>query len=185
MLMVSPRSSKLTRAQGTLVDDMEIRHSVKFLKEIAQQDFEPQLVQIRSAGAGVDPSERDELFEDAVEVILETQQGSVSLLQRRFGIGYGKASRIIDQIVATGILGPHKTGQAREVLVTAEEWGLMKAQMQQQSAGAPSKGGQVYAKQDGSDVMSDSREGKKEDWANAGDDDDDSVPDEYDNEFRN
>ncbi|MEO0513757.1 MAG: DNA translocase FtsK 4TM domain-containing protein [Planctomycetota bacterium] len=127
MLFLSPRSSDLVRAQGTLVDDSEIRKSVKFLKTVSQQSFEPQLVQIKNGGdTGALDEERDELFNDAVLVVLETGRGSVSLLQRRLTIGYSRASRMIEQMEASGILGHHKTAQAREVLISPEEWEAMK-----------------------------------------------------------
>ncbi|MEM1099478.1 MAG: DNA translocase FtsK, partial [Planctomycetota bacterium] len=127
MLFLSPRSSELVRAQGTLVDDHEIRKSVKFLKDVSAQAFEPQLVQMRSAGAESEEgfADRDELFDKAVEVVLDTQRGSVSLLQRRLTIGYSRASRIIEEMERFGIIGSHKTAQAREVLVSAEEWEAM------------------------------------------------------------
>ncbi|MEM1109453.1 MAG: FtsK/SpoIIIE domain-containing protein, partial [Planctomycetota bacterium] len=127
MLFLSPRSSDLVRAQGTLVDDIEIRKSVKFLKTVSQQSFEPQLVQIKNGGnADALDEERDPLFNDAVLVVLETGRGSVSLLQRRLTIGYSRASRMIEQMEASGILGHHKTAQAREVLISPEEWEAMK-----------------------------------------------------------
>ncbi len=131
MLFLSPRSSDLIRAQGTLVDDSEIRKSVKFLKTISQQSFEPQLVQIKNGGdAEALDEERDELFNDAVLCVLETGRGSVSLLQRRLTVGYSRASRMIEQMEASGILGHHKTAQAREVLISPEEWEAMKAMME-------------------------------------------------------
>ncbi|MEM7627090.1 MAG: DNA translocase FtsK 4TM domain-containing protein [Planctomycetota bacterium] len=133
MLFLSPRSADLIRAQGTLVDDSEIRKSVKFLKTISQQSFEPQLVQIKNGGGELD-EDRDELFNDAVLVVLETGRGSVSLLQRRLTIGYSRASRMIEQMEAAGILGHHKTAQAREVLISPEEWEAMKAMAEQDIA---------------------------------------------------
>lgn len=137
MLFLSPRSSELVRAQGTLVDDSEIRKSVKFLKTVSQQSFEPQLVQIKNGGdAGALDEERDDLFNDAVLVVLETGRGSVSLLQRRLTIGYSRASRMIEQMEASGILGHHKTAQAREVLISPEEWEAMKEMIENDMAGA-------------------------------------------------
>jgi S-DNA-T family DNA segregation ATPase FtsK/SpoIIIE len=136
MLFLSPRSSDLVRAQGTLVDDSEIRKSVKFLKTISQQSFEPQLVQIKNGGdAEALDEERDELFNNAVLVVLETGRGSVSLLQRRLTIGYSRASRMIEQMEASGILGHHKTAQAREVLISPEEWEAMKEMAERDLAG--------------------------------------------------
>jgi len=128
MLFLSPRTSKLIRAQGTLVDDSEIRKGVRFLKTIAEQNFEPQLVQIKGPGTLEEDAERDPLFDEAVSVVLETQRGSVSLLQRRLTIGYSRASRLIEQMAGAGLLGEYKGSQAREVTVTLEEWEALKEQ---------------------------------------------------------
>ena len=80
----------------------------------------------------VDTSEmtRDELFDDAVRVVLETKRGSVSLLQRRLSIGYARASRIIEMMAVSGILGEYKGSQAREVVITAEEYENIRSQME-------------------------------------------------------
>ena len=67
--------------------------------------------------------QKDDLYDDAVRIVLETKRGSVSLLQRRMGIGYVRASRLIDMMAESGILGDFKgAGVAREVLLTLEEW---------------------------------------------------------------
>jgi S-DNA-T family DNA segregation ATPase FtsK/SpoIIIE len=71
--------------------------------------------------------ERDPLFDDAVRIVLETKRGSVSLLQRRLTIGYGRASRIVEEMAAAGILGEHKGSQAREPIITLDEWEAAKA----------------------------------------------------------
>jgi S-DNA-T family DNA segregation ATPase FtsK/SpoIIIE len=130
MLYLSPRTSKLTRAQGTLVDDGEIRRVTTFLRDIAQQNFEPQLMQIRGSGLGEEEEnfERDPLFDDAVRIVLETKRGSVSLLQRRLNVGYSRASRLIEQMFRSGMLGDYKGSQAREVTMTLEEYEAIKAQ---------------------------------------------------------
>ena len=67
-----------------------------------------------------DPSERDELFEDAARIIVQTQQGSTSLLQRKLKLGYNRAGRIIDQLEAAGIVGPFEGSKARDVKVSNE-----------------------------------------------------------------
>ncbi|MFN3166601.1 MAG: DNA translocase FtsK [Phycisphaeraceae bacterium] len=141
MLFLSPRSSDLIRAQGCLIEDNEVRKTVKFLKTIAQQSFEPQLVQLKSGDqASVDDEAmKDPLFEKAVEIVLETKRGSVSLLQRRLTIGYARSSRLIEAMAAAGILGDHKGSQAREVQITPEEWEMMQqmhAEQQAQQTGA-------------------------------------------------
>ncbi len=133
MLYLSPRTSKLVRAQGTLVDDLEIRKTVRFLKEIAPQNFEPQLMQV-SPDLSADSSERDPLFDDAVRIVLETKRGSVSLLQRRLTIGYSRASRLIEEMAAAGILGDYKGSQAREVNMTLEEFEAIRKQAEEDAA---------------------------------------------------
>jgi S-DNA-T family DNA segregation ATPase FtsK/SpoIIIE len=71
--------------------------------------------------------EKDELFDDAVRVVLETKRGSVSLLQRRLTIGYSRASRLIEAMAASGLVGAYKGSQAREATITIEEWDAMQA----------------------------------------------------------
>jgi len=127
MLFLKPGTSDLIRSQGTFVDDMEVKRIVKHLKEIAEPQFHPELQQL----GRIDPSHaaKDEMFDEAVRVILETQRGSVSLLQRRLSVGYARASRIIEMMAACGILGEYKGSQAREVMMTLKEYKKIKAQM--------------------------------------------------------
>jgi S-DNA-T family DNA segregation ATPase FtsK/SpoIIIE len=174
MMYLSPRTSKISRAQGTLVDDKEIRDSVKFLKTVSTQNFETQLVQIKQPGIGGESNgERDELFDDAVRVVLESQRGSVSLLQRRLTIGYSRASRLIEEIADAGIIGEYKGSQAREVNMTLEEFEALKAQAEQ---GDLLPGGLDERPADTTEP---------DEAFEYDNDDDDSVPDEMDDEYRN
>jgi S-DNA-T family DNA segregation ATPase FtsK/SpoIIIE len=75
---------------------------------------------------------RDELFDEAVQIVLESHRGSVSLLQRRLSIGYARASRIIEMMAAVGILGEYKGSQAREVTMTVEEYEKLRNQMEEE-----------------------------------------------------
>ncbi|MBL9148104.1 MAG: DNA translocase FtsK 4TM domain-containing protein [Phycisphaerae bacterium] len=137
MLVLTPSSTELRRSQGTLVTDNETRKVAKFLKDVAAPTFERSLVAIKGTqaqaaeareGDGFDPSaDKDPLFEKAVEIIIESGRGSVSLLQRRLAIGYGRASRLVDQMGLAGILGEHNGSTAREVLLTLDEWKRLKA----------------------------------------------------------
>ncbi|MGB7156962.1 MAG: DNA translocase FtsK [Tepidisphaeraceae bacterium] len=128
MLFLPPGASKPIRSQGTFIDDKEIRESVKLVKGLADAQYEPELVQIKSSlGSDGGDMEKDELFDDAVRVVLETKRGSVSLLQRRLTIGYSRASRLIEQMAAAGIVGEYKGSQAREANITIEEWEQMKS----------------------------------------------------------
>lgn len=142
MLYLSPRTSKLVRAQGTLVDDSEARAVVRFMRDVATPSFERQLMTLRkidsdeerivqsenNSSASLAAAQEDPMFIRAVEIVLETQRGSVSLLQRRLAIGYTRASRLIDLMGIAGILGEHKGSVAREVQISVEEWDAMKKQ---------------------------------------------------------
>ncbi|MFM2164635.1 MAG: Stage sporulation protein [Planctomycetota bacterium] len=135
MLVVTPSQTDARRCQGTLVDDKEARGVVKFLKSVAAPSFERQLLTLRAPVAGEggetdaggsNAHKEDPLFDKAVEIMIESGRGSVSLLQRRLAIGYGRASRLVDLMGQAGILGEHKGSVAREVVVTSEDWQRMK-----------------------------------------------------------
>ncbi len=130
MLFLPPGASKPIRSQGTYIDDKEIRDSVKLVRGLADAQYEPELVQIKTTGALDSDAAKDDLFDDAVRVVLETKRGSVSLLQRRLTIGYSRASRLIEAMAQAGIVGDYKGSQAREAMLTVEEWEALKAQQQ-------------------------------------------------------
>jgi S-DNA-T family DNA segregation ATPase FtsK/SpoIIIE len=130
MLFLQPGTSTLIRAQGTYASDEEIGRVVEYLE--CEPCYAQELVQLSSAGkdgkGGLLESlrARDELYEQAIEVILREGRGSVSLLQRAMGIGYGRAARLIDFMAEDGIVGDYNGSQAREVLYTPEQWNDMK-----------------------------------------------------------
>ena len=133
MMIVTPSSTEVRRGQGTLVTDKEARQVANFLKNVATPNFERSLQTFRPSsqgggGGGGDAGgeERDALFDNAVEVIIETGRGSVSLLQRRLAIGYSRASRLIDQMGMAGIISDHKGSVARDVLISMQDWERMK-----------------------------------------------------------
>ena len=132
MLFLKPGTSDLIRAQGTFVDEDEVKKIVKYLKEIAEPQFHPELTQMNRID--VADMETDEFFDEAVRVVLESQRGSVSLLQRRLAVGYARASRMIETMAAMGILGEYKGSQAREVLITADDYEQMKQQKEAEQA---------------------------------------------------
>ena len=128
MMYIAPSTTQVARSQGSFVSPKEIRGIVKHLKDVAEPNFERSLVQIKPSGSASsidDVQERDDLFNESVQVVLESNRGSVSLLQRKFGIGYGRASRIIDQMEMAGIVGEHKGSVAREILISLDEWEQM------------------------------------------------------------
>ncbi|MBL9119544.1 MAG: DNA translocase FtsK [Phycisphaerae bacterium] len=146
MLVLTPSSTELRRCQGTLVTDGETKKVAKHLKEVAAPTFERSLIAIKGTQAqqaeagggmgegGLSATEKDPLFEKAVEIIIESGRGSVSLLQRRLAIGYGRASRLVDQMGLAGILGEHNGSVAREVVITMDDWKRMKAMAEEHAA---------------------------------------------------
>ncbi len=125
MLFLPPGTSKLTRVQGTYVSEDEIKKVVSYLKQVALPEFSPELKMWQGSLGGKN-AEKDKLYDEAVKIILETQRGSVSLLQRRLEIGYSRAARLIDLMAEDGIIGEYKGSQAREVFVTLDEWEAQK-----------------------------------------------------------
>jgi S-DNA-T family DNA segregation ATPase FtsK/SpoIIIE len=129
MLFLPPGSHKLVRAQGTYLEDAEVHAVLDDLASRSKPEFHPELTRLKAADAEVDGGLRDPLFDDAVRIILESKRGSVSLLQRRLTIGYSRASRLIDQMAIAGIVGDYKGSQAREVMMTLDDWNAVRAQM--------------------------------------------------------
>jgi S-DNA-T family DNA segregation ATPase FtsK/SpoIIIE len=128
--MLFLQNGSVTRAQGAYVDDKEIERVVDAVAtDTPNYDSELLNLKTRDQQAdGSDPStgeklrDRDPIYEQAVEIVIREQRGSTSLLQRALGIGYGKASRLIDYMAEDGIVGGYNGSNARQVLVSPEEW---------------------------------------------------------------
>ena len=141
MLFLQPGSSNLIRAQGTYVDDVEIRPIVRALKKTTDPQYNPELMRLNARAPGETSGEKDELFDQAVEIVLTSKRGSVSLLQRRLSVGYSRASRIIDQMADAGLLGDYKGSQARECLLTLEDWQELQKSVQADQSGESARDG--------------------------------------------
>jgi len=124
MLFMPPGGGKLKRVQGDMVEDVEIAKLVEFVGQTSAPNFSQELVQVatgeRPVGGGLvdGEAEEDSMFDEAVRVVLKSKRGSASLLQRALGVGYTRASRLIDLMSERGILGPHKGSKVRDILVT-------------------------------------------------------------------
>ncbi len=129
MLFLPPGTHKPLRCQGTFLGNEEVQAVLDDLASRAKPEFHPELVRLPTAAQEAANTVRDPLFEKAVEIILETQRGSVSLLQRRLEIGYSRASRLVDQMADAGIVGEYKGSQAREVVMTVDEWRALQKQV--------------------------------------------------------
>ncbi len=134
MLFLPPGSHKLVRAQGTFLSEEEVQGVLDDLASRAKPEFHPALMRIKTPGQDEGGATRDPLFDKAVGIVLESRRGSVSLLQRRLTVGYSRASRLIDQMSAAGIVGEYKGSQAREVMMTVDEWKSLRAHVAQDQA---------------------------------------------------
>jgi S-DNA-T family DNA segregation ATPase FtsK/SpoIIIE len=132
MLFLAPGTSQLLRGQGTYLGDDEINTVVDFVST-GEQDFVTELVALKpkdengETGSLEQLKKRDPLYEGAVEIVVTEGRGSVSLLQRALGIGYGRAARLIDFMAEDGIVGHYAGSQAREILISLEDWERIKA----------------------------------------------------------
>jgi S-DNA-T family DNA segregation ATPase FtsK/SpoIIIE len=131
MLFLQPNTSTIVRAQGTYASDEEIQRIVGRL-EVESQTFDSELMNLEGRtplgknGMMEVIRKRDDLYEEAIEIVVRESRGSVSLLQRALGIGYGRAARLVDFMAEDGIVGHYNGAQAREVLFTMEQWEAMK-----------------------------------------------------------
>ncbi|MCI0457660.1 MAG: DNA translocase FtsK [Gemmataceae bacterium] len=132
MLFLQPGTSTLVRAQGTYASDREISHVVQHL-ECDQPCYAQELMELRTSSGGSGGGSflegvraRDDVYEQAIDIVVREGRGSVSLLQRVLGIGYGRAARLIDFMAEDGIVGPYNGSNAREVLYSPEHWDQVK-----------------------------------------------------------
>jgi len=126
---------KPVRVQGCLISPEEIEQVVEFVKKSGEPHYSDEVLQkieesLKEKGskgpgatdAAASEDDGDELLPAAVEVILETGQASVSMLQRRLKLGYSRAARLVDQMEERGIVGPFEGSKPRQLLITRERW---------------------------------------------------------------
>ncbi len=144
MLFAPIGSGKPVRVQGCFVSDAEVEAVATYVKDHFTTTYDQQVMEeiekkaaqtgsksVPATASDPDPSvaemEGDEMLPAAVEVILETKQASVSMLQRRLKLGYARAARIVDEMEERGIVGPFVGSKPRQILITKEQWEQMKS----------------------------------------------------------
>ncbi|TWU01996.1 DNA translocase FtsK [Neorhodopirellula pilleata] len=134
MLFLWPGTSTLIRGQGTYLSDAEIDRVCDHCSSGGEQRFIGELMNLKvdeeGEGGGGDLDvdslrKKDELYESAIEVVIREGRGSLSLIQRCLGIGYGRAARLIDYMAEDGIVGQYNGSKSRDVLLTMEQWNAM------------------------------------------------------------
>jgi len=142
MLYAPLGQGKPKRVQGCFITDEEVQEVVEFVKKNDTAQYSDEIMAEidrkaeqsgKSASSGTvaasepeDAGDGDELMPAAVDVILETSQASVSMLQRRLKLGYARAARIMDEMEEKGIVGPFEGSKPRQLLITKEQWEAMK-----------------------------------------------------------
>ena len=143
MLYAPIGCGKPKRVQGCFVSDPEVEAVASYVKSNFVTEYDQEVMQEierkaeqtgnskSAAAADPEPSDdemyNDEMLPAAVDVILETKQASVSMLQRRLKLGYARAARIVDEMEEKGIVGPFQGSKPREILITQEQWATMRS----------------------------------------------------------
>ena len=142
MLYAPIGAGKPMRVQGCFVSDPEVEAVTSFVKENFNTNYDQEVLEeierkaaqtgnSKAAASDPEPNQNeldgDEMLPAAVDVILETGQASVSMLQRRLKLGYARAARIVDEMEEKGIVGPFQGSKPRAILVTKEQWQAMKS----------------------------------------------------------
>ena len=141
MLYAPLGEGKPTRVQGCFISPEEIEDVVSYVKESGEANYSQEVIaQIEQSvqekenkggkgasatAADTESSDEDELLPAAVDVVLETGQASVSMLQRRLKLGYSRAARLVDQMEERGIVGPFEGSKPRQLLITRAQWDEM------------------------------------------------------------
>ncbi len=122
MLFFPSSMAKPSRIQGAFISDEEVDNVVKFLIEKNKTDYKEDIIEDIDKSENIDDNdiETDILFDDAIEIILNEQSASISLLQRKLKIGYARAGRIIDQMEEKGIVGPSEGSKPRKILISKD-----------------------------------------------------------------
>ncbi|HOW34848.1 MAG TPA: DNA translocase FtsK [Candidatus Omnitrophota bacterium] len=122
MLFMKPGEAKPIRGQCSYVSDEEIQNVIDFVKTQQEPLYDENILKQQASNTSGAPIEKDELYDEALRLVIETNQPSVTILQRRMRLGYTRAARLIDMMEQNGIIGPYCGSKARELLINREEW---------------------------------------------------------------
>ena len=119
LLFLPPGTARLIRLHGPFVSDKEVRKVTDFIKQQGRPQYRPEILEAAAAGSddfgGMD-DDYDEMYDQAVTVVTETRQASISMVQRRLRVGYNRAARMIEKMERDGVVGPADGAKPREVL---------------------------------------------------------------------
>jgi S-DNA-T family DNA segregation ATPase FtsK/SpoIIIE len=122
MLYLPKNLPSPVRLQGAYISEREAENVADYWKDFGRPGAEIDLSEEQAGASGEDADVDDDLFEQARELVIIHQQGSISLIQRRLRVGYARAARLIDMLEQSGVVGPFEGSKAREVLISREEY---------------------------------------------------------------
>jgi len=124
MLFLPPASSRLIRVHGSFASEAEIKRITDFIRQQAQPDYNEEVTLSEQENLEADgfEGEQDELFDEALAIVIDMGRASTSVLQRRLSIGYGRAAKILDSMERQGFIGPAEGSKPRKVLKAAQEF---------------------------------------------------------------
>jgi S-DNA-T family DNA segregation ATPase FtsK/SpoIIIE len=122
LLFLQPGQPKPVRAQSSYMKDSEIDNVLQFIKKQAHPVYDESILKQQEQALLGGISGKDELYETAAKLIIETGQASVSILQRRLRLGYTRAARLIDMMQEEGLVGPYRGSKPRDILIDREQW---------------------------------------------------------------
>ncbi|MFH1877310.1 MAG: DNA translocase FtsK [Candidatus Omnitrophota bacterium] len=117
MLFMAPGAVNIARGQCCLVEDSEIKNLVRVIKEQAGPQYTEDIIEKQEKKSGGAEQEKDDLYREAIKIVINTKQASVSMIQRRLRVGYTRAARMIDIMEEEGIVGPYNGSKPREILI--------------------------------------------------------------------
>ncbi|MBT9258547.1 MAG: DNA translocase FtsK [Clostridiales bacterium] len=121
MLFYPVGAGKPIRAQGAYISEKELERVLDFVRRQGKPQFQEEIA-LEREGEGEGGGEEDPLFVEALRIVVETRQASVSMLQRRLRVGFTRAGRLVDLMERKGFVGPHQGSKAREVRITPEQF---------------------------------------------------------------
>ena len=125
MLIVTASNPRLERIQGAWVTEEEIKDVVSWVKSQKEAEYNPAVIEEQKSTtvqSEDDLGEDEELIKTATDLVVRSQLGSTSMLQRKLRVGFARAGRLMDILESQGIVGPSEGSKAREVLITVEEY---------------------------------------------------------------
>lgn len=125
MLFYPVGEPKPIRVKGAFVSDKEVEKVVEYIKQQGSAEYNEDIIEeinSEKEQEQEDPGDNDELLPQAIELVVDAGQASVSLIQRKFKVGYARAARIVDQMEARGIVGGYEGSKPRQVLISKQQW---------------------------------------------------------------